>query len=221
MDPTEDASPAESPPVEYTDAARARIALSAAAAELADRLLGIVDTQHEIGITPILGLIERVNSLGGAVDELRRLAVIHGRECSLSWEDVGQALGVTRQTAHARFADVVDEWRDALYDPAKHRYEWMPDGSYNPEKVVPYLDAWLARHQHHPESPRSVSAGLHYYGSAPIARVREAISRTQWLSARLAAGDDVSAEAKADNQRRTALTSAEVAAHQQSRRAES
>ena len=197
-------------PDEFTDAARARIALSAAARDLADAALGLVPTEDESTHHSVQGLIERVDQLAAAVDELRRLAVIHGRERYLSWEDVGAALGVTRQTAHERFAKVVDEWRDNLYDPARHTYSWMPAGAYNPSETVSRLQSWLARHDTERGEPRGVAAGLPAY--TPIQRTNETLGRANWLSVRLRQGLPISPEAEADHHRRKDIATTDAMA---------
>jgi hypothetical protein len=184
---------------EYSDAVRVRLALSAAAAELADDAAGLVATENETTGETVRDLIERVDQLAGQVDELRRLAVIYARERAQPWERIGEALGVTRQTAHERFAGVVNEWHDNLYDPTRHTYQWLPEGAYNPEQVLPRLEAWLARHDAEHAWPRSVAAGLPAYD--PMRRTNETLARASWLSSRLFAGKNVSPEAEAETKR--------------------
>jgi hypothetical protein len=195
---------------EYTDTARARLALSAAAAELSDDARGLVPTEYESTHEAVRELIERVDRLSGAVDELRRLAVIYARERTLPWEDIGQALGVARQTVHQRFAGHVDQWHDSLYDPTRHRYEWLPDGAYNPEKVLPRLEAWLAQHDPDRSQPGSVAAGLPAY--TPMQRTLETLARARWLSDRLRDGQPISPEADADHHRRKDIAVTEAMA---------
>jgi hypothetical protein len=194
-------------PDEYTDAARARVALSAAARELSDDARELVDTEHETTSNSIRELVERVNRLAGAVEELRRLAVVYARERNLSWESVGEALGVTRQTAHERFAKVVDEWHDSLYDPARHTYQWLPDGAYNPDQTIARLETWLARHDEHSQ-PRGVAAGLPAYDA--LRRTGETLARANWLTGRLRAGQPITPEADADHQRRKDIALSEA-----------
>ncbi|MDR7277739.1 hypothetical protein [Catenuloplanes atrovinosus] len=185
---------------EWTDAARARLALAAAAADLADTAAALVSTAHEDEHASALEHLTRIEEIAGAVAEVRKLAVIHARERAMPWERIGDALGVTRQTAHARFGAVVDEWHDVLYDPDKHGWAWMPEGAYDPAATAATLDRWLAR-RHHGDGPApTVSAGLPTYD--PMTRARETLARANWLTRRIGAGTEVSPAAKAEHHRR-------------------
>ena len=43
--------------------------------------------------------------------------MVFEREQGASWQDIGAALGISRQTAHERFAEVEQRWKDALRRP--------------------------------------------------------------------------------------------------------
>jgi hypothetical protein len=195
---------------EFTDAARARVALAAAARTLSDDARNLVETSHETSHEAVHDLIDEANRLVGQVGELLKLAVIHARERHMSWGDIGKALDVTRQTAHQRYAGDLAEWRDALYDPARHDYGWMPEGAYNPGQVVPGLDAWLVQHHTGNGEPGSVSAGLPRYDARR--RVLEALARATWMSERIKAGAPIPPEAQSDHHRRQEIAAAAAAA---------
>jgi hypothetical protein len=99
-----------------------------------------------------------------------RLAVVAERYRGTSWAEIGEALGVTRQAAHERYADAEREVREALLFPGRDGEEpgalgwWAsPDGLAHPEETARDLDEWERRHRE-PTDPdrgdRAVSAGL-------------------------------------------------------------
>ncbi len=196
--------------MEYTDAARARIALSQAAKELAEDTRHLIDTQHEERHDAIRELLQAVDNLAGQLEMVRRLAVVYARQRAVPWEEIDQNLTITGATAQERYAEAITDWEDALYDPARHRYEWLPDGAYNPAEVVDELDTWLAADAESARRGYSVSAGLPVYNA--MTRTSETLARARWLSGKLRHGG-ASEEALADHQRRKAdaLTAAQLA----------
>ena len=194
------------PDQEYTDAARARVAVAAAARSMSDAARQLAATDGEDSYEAVFELLDEVNMLVGRTGELLSLAVIHARERNLSWTDIGKVFGVSRQAAHERYAGDVEQWHDALFDPARHTYQWMPEGAYNPEQVVPDLDAWLARHHTSSGEPGSVSAGLPRYDAQR--RVLETLARANWMSDRIKAGEPVAPAAETDYRRRQGIATA-------------
>src|SRR5215211_7484547 len=84
-------------------AALARLALSQAARELSDSARHFVPTtsdRHSQGGM----MVEDAARLVSAGQYVLERAVIYERERGRSWETIGEALGITRQSAHERFA---------------------------------------------------------------------------------------------------------------------
>ena len=61
-------------------------------------------------------------------------AVVHARTRGMSWEAIGQELGVTRQTAHERFHTAEEKWLLDLDFPAvpSPRGSWLPIACTSP-----------------------------------------------------------------------------------------
>ncbi|WP_404953112.1 hypothetical protein [Streptomyces sp. 147326] len=99
----------------------------------------------------------------GLAEHVQRQAVLHERARDTSWEEIGEALGVTRQSTHTKFANYVN----ALHEPLDKPERCHPDGTaddkripygfrYAPSSAVPAngiaektactLDRWLRQH---------------------------------------------------------------------------
>lgn len=92
---------------------------------------------------------QALRTLRGAEDILR-WAVVYERERGTSWDDIGEALGpITRQSAHRRFADQVEQWRAPLDTPETVRVNGtaedphIPYPASDPDKAARRLDTWL------------------------------------------------------------------------------
>lgn len=214
---------AQPEPRPYTPGARARVALSLAAKELADSARSIVPTYAD-GHAPPGSYVEDALRLRAQVDVVLTRAVVLERERNITWEDIGVALGGvgeprTRQTAEARFGDAVKRWKDALVNPwhphsdEESVYCVLPDGAEDPGYWAPVLDEWVLRHAEptdvvaHNGGERPVSLGL---DSAPFLLVltEERLIRDQALAlqARRIAGESlIAAEVGAFHQRRQAM----------------
>lgn len=167
----------------YTRAALARLRLSGAHRQTAETALSRVGTQQDSSATVAPGdFVREAAELIRLAEEAQRRAVVYERERGTSWEDIGEALGVTKQSAHARFAEYVNEWT-APFDKPERRH---PDGTaddrripygarYAPGAAVPAngsaektaadLDRWLCRHDGFADQEHPVSAGLPRYST--------------------------------------------------------
>jgi hypothetical protein len=93
-------------------------------------------------------LIEAAVEAHGAAVDLLRAAVVASHEQGLSWSQIGLGLGVTKQSAHERFAQDVGEFRRALADHLNAlsddpRAE-LPAAApvYDTAKVAPRIDRY-------------------------------------------------------------------------------
>lgn len=130
--------------------ALARLALSSAAADLADRATGMVPTSGDEWARGAEHVDQAVQLLDAAREVLHR-AVVYARERGVSWADVGQALGgMTRQSAHERHAPTLAEWEAGLDEPwTRHGTvvsPRLPDGAGDPDRTAARLDQWCTAH---------------------------------------------------------------------------
>ncbi|MGI5281943.1 hypothetical protein ACQEVF_01315 [Nonomuraea polychroma] len=93
-----------------------------------------------------------------------------------SWEDIGDSLEITRQSAHNRFRKVTEEWEEAVKRPIvtdeiyglsggleMRTYNRMPAGTSAPDETAAYLDKWAIAHAQadgRDVEERPVSGGL-------------------------------------------------------------
>ncbi|MFD9633680.1 hypothetical protein [Streptomyces violascens] len=121
--------------------------------------------------TPAGDLVRAALVVQEQATEVVQRAVIAERERGTTWEQIAQAAGITRQTAHERWSDRTRAWAD-LGRSARRREE------QSTTKLVQFLDAEYALS--HPDRPHSVSAGLdavRHPGSAADQDARRARSR--------------------------------------------
>jgi acyl transferase domain-containing protein len=100
---------------QYSRRTQARVALSVAAREVSDHARSLVPADDRGS-----GAGEIVERAAQLLDDVRGVldrAVICEREQGASWQTIGAALGISRQTAHERFAEVERLWKDALRRP--------------------------------------------------------------------------------------------------------
>src|SRR4051794_28498621 len=129
-------------------------------------------------------------------EDVVRLAVAGERAAGTSWQEIGDRLDVTRQSAHERFARPVEQIADGVLFPEREPDHegglgwWAcPDGLQDPEHSVARLDEWAARQREptDPErGPHPVSAGLQHDDRAAAI---EAIGLVTALAKRLLDGD--------------------------------
>ncbi len=124
-------------------------------------------------------------------EEGLRLAVAAERTAGTSWQEIGERLDVTRQSAHERFAAAVEEIADGVLFPDREPDQgglgwWAcPDGLDDPGRTVTELDAWARRHREPTDVDRGehpVSGGL---GRRPDLEAIEAIGVVSALAKRL------------------------------------
>src|ERR671913_1712584 len=99
----------------YSHAAQARLALSTAARGASDQARGLVSADDRDS-----GAGEIVEWAVQLVDDARVVlerAVVYERERGASWQTIGAAIGISRQTAHERFSEVERRWKDAPRGP--------------------------------------------------------------------------------------------------------
>ncbi|MFD4412471.1 hypothetical protein [Streptomyces sp. NPDC058475] len=118
----------------YTETALARLMLCDAYREIAETALARIPTDSDgSDFTEPGGFVREAASLMSLAEDVMRRAAVYERERGTSWEDIGDALGVTKQSAHKRFAGTVDTWRAPFDRPASV----LPDGTPDDERI-PY-----------------------------------------------------------------------------------
>jgi hypothetical protein len=137
--------------VRYGRVAQARVALSVAAREVSDYARGLVPADDRgSGAGEI---VERAAQLVEDARSVLERAVVYEREQGVSWQTIGAALGISRQTAHERFAEAERRWQDALRRPYAEAGPggWqalrLPEGAEDPERWGQQLDSWVIRHR--------------------------------------------------------------------------
>ncbi|MFI1799003.1 hypothetical protein ACH427_16880 [Streptomyces sp. NPDC020379] len=148
---TNDTAPAD-PPHPFTEAGLARLMLSDAYREIAESALGGISPGSDSYAHPGEFVEQALRAVRRA-EEALRWAVVYERERGTSWDDIGEALGpITRQSAHKRFADQVEQWRAPLDEPETVRLNGTPEDpripypASNPEEAAELLDSWLRDH---------------------------------------------------------------------------
>jgi hypothetical protein len=158
---------------QWTFAELARIAHLQACRDLANRARSQVSTYGD-GHRRGADLVEEARQVVGQAEEVMRLAVAAECAAGASWEQIGEALEVSRQSAHKRFAAAVDDIHDRILFPSRESplpgglASWAcPDGVEDPDRTVQDLDAWALRHRERfdpDRGQRPVSEGLRRTG---------------------------------------------------------
>ncbi|MGY5099466.1 hypothetical protein [Streptomyces sp. 900105245] len=177
------ADPPPRPSHPYTPEALARLLLSDAYREVAETTLNRIGTEDDSSDTIAPGdFLREAAELIRLAESAQRRAVIYERERGTSWEEIGEALGIARQSAHTRFAEHVKAWREPLDKPERLHRDGTPDdrripygaryapGSTDPatgsaEKTARLLDEWLRRHDDRTDREHPVSDGLPRYST--------------------------------------------------------
>lgn len=144
----------------YSTRALARLVLSEQMSEVADHAASLVPT---IGDYRAGEMVEAARGLLSMAQEALVRAVLYERERHTSWETIGEVLDVTRQSAHARFREDEQEWKEALQEPfyeptGRIRNLRLPEAAYQPTTTGQRLDKWAAKHCN--EDEHSVTGGL-------------------------------------------------------------
>ncbi|XVQ16356.1 hypothetical protein ACQP1W_52425 (plasmid) [Spirillospora sp. CA-255316] len=149
---------------EMNRASRIRVALSEAAAELADRATDLARTTNDGRPGEPT---EEARRLVAAAEYVMQLSVLYDRRRGASWSTIGEALGeVTKQTAHERYAEAekyVDEAITEHWLTGNPRVVGLPEGADVSPSTLERLDRWAAaRHRTGDlgDPDRAVSAGL-------------------------------------------------------------
>lgn len=171
-----------------SDASLARLAVAAAAQDLADfarAFVSIGSTRHSSG-----GELEDGQKLVAKAEYVLERLVVFERVAGASWEDIGSGLSMARQNAHKKFRAAVEEFEQALAEPevtnpdTGDTYNQLPEGADDPAWWADRLDAWVRRHREPTEyeigdRERPVSGGLARLGPlaelAKLSRQRTAL----------------------------------------------
>jgi hypothetical protein len=132
--------------ISYGRAARLRVCLAGQAADIADSARGIVPTYAD-GFANGGEFVDMANRLAAEAKDLLTIAVAYERSRGLSWEAIGETLGISRQAAHERYAAAAQQLTDDLVrvwllgdDP---RFIGLPSGAVDPAGTADLLDRWV------------------------------------------------------------------------------
>src|SRR3954451_25482954 len=130
----------------YSFADLQRIAYMAACQQLSERARGQVSTDGDAYRRPG-ELVDDALALVRDAEDVLRLAVAAERAAATSWQEIGERLEVTRQSAHERFARAVEAIADGVLFPEREPDHdgglgwWAcPDGLQDPERTLAQLD---------------------------------------------------------------------------------
>lgn len=172
--------------MEYTSAQLARLAHADAAHDSSERLVALASAYADSYGRGAF-LTEEASQAYNEARSLLEAAVVADRLRGASWSDVGEALDISKQSAHERFAGAEREFREGLLFP--HR---QPEGGGLGVTVAPYavlepdlvrerLDAWVVerRRSSGPErdEPEPMTRGLAAMGERPtLDRTRQVVA---------------------------------------------
>jgi len=155
--------------MDYTSARLARLTHAHAAHELSQRLVAVAST-HADGYGRGAFHTEEAAQVLSDAQALLGAAVVADRLHGCSWSEVGEALEVSKQSAHERFAGSEREFREALLFPDRQptpdmpRYTVAPYAVQAPDQVREQLDRWVVKRRSRsgPErdEPEPVTRGL-------------------------------------------------------------
>ncbi|WP_306358962.1 MULTISPECIES: hypothetical protein [unclassified Nocardia] len=146
----------------YSTSALARLVLSEQMREVADHAASLVPT---IGDRGLHGgeMVAAARGLLNMAQEAMVRAVLYERSRHTSWETIGEVLEITRQSAHAKFREDEQEWKEALQEPFYEsagpiRNLRLPEAAFQPTVAGQRLDKWAVKHCD--EEDHSVTGGL-------------------------------------------------------------
>nr|WP_024127904.1 hypothetical protein [Streptomyces sp. 14R-10]AHF46178.1 hypothetical protein pZL1.13 [Streptomyces sp. 14R-10] len=134
----------------YSPKALARLVLSSELRELADRAAAGVPTGGDDHAEPGEE-VERALALVRQAQEVLTRAVLFERARHTSWEAIAEQMGMKRQSAHERYREAEQEWKDALHQPFNpippdtrfpFNYLRLHEAAYEPIKAGQDLDEW-------------------------------------------------------------------------------
>jgi hypothetical protein len=138
--------------MDYTHAMLARLAHAAAAQELSEQLISEGSADAD-GYGRGAFLTEEAHRIYSDTRSLLAAAVVADRLRGASWAEVGDALGITRQSAHERFGDAEREFREAVLFPHRQPghggrgYCAAPYAVEQPDVVRERLDRWVVENR--------------------------------------------------------------------------
>lgn len=158
----------------FTDEARARLAVSAAARELSDSARGFVpispgsldQARHHPEL--LANEIEMAARLVDQAELVLETLLGYASVSGATWEIIGEGVGMARQNANNKYREVVKAFRAGLEDPdrdddAGHRFRRDHVAATDPDRWAPRLDTWMEHHRERaegvPPAP-AVSGGL-------------------------------------------------------------
>jgi hypothetical protein len=154
------------PGAPLTSRALAHLALGVAARETSDFARGLVPTgPARSGYDGAL-LADAVR-IAELAQRVLAAAVVVERADGTTWEEIGEALGITRQSAHKRWQPTVAAWDDQLEQastPGPGAEDDPVARAAGPTLVAAELDEWVVRHR----EPRDPIEGEH-----PVSEVLE------------------------------------------------
>ncbi|MBB4930747.1 hypothetical protein F4561_001567 [Lipingzhangella halophila] len=130
-------------PADYTESDRARLFLSSVAGALAEQAIRLAETWDDGDRFPAALAADAV-PLGKLATKALDYAVVTARVRGASWEDIGEQLGMTRQSAHTRWGELEAEWRR----------DNVGTSCIHPGTRAAGLDAWTERVNDPPDDPR-------------------------------------------------------------------
>lgn len=154
------------------DAALARLAHAAACRELSDSARGQVDTYAD-GFGSSAELVGEAQRLVRLAEEVLDLAVAATRARGVSWQQIGEQLDVTKQSAQGRFGESASRVADGILFPRRDHgdgglgwWAYPTAATEDPDGTLRALNEWAERHRepydpgHPTHEGRRVSAGL-------------------------------------------------------------
>ncbi|MFJ4700627.1 hypothetical protein ACIP5N_21385 [Streptomyces sp. NPDC088768] len=134
----------------YSPKALARLVLSYELRELADRAAGGVPTGSDDYAEPGEEVADAFALVQQAQEVLTR-AVLFERARHTSWEVIAEQLDMRKQSAHERYREAEQEWKDTLHAPfdpippgTRFRFNYLRlhEAAYEPIKAGRELDEW-------------------------------------------------------------------------------
>ncbi|SEE59949.1 hypothetical protein [Streptomyces sp. TLI_105] len=170
----------------YSRRALSRLVLSHEQRDLAERAAAGVPTDDAF----VRGgeMVEEAQTLVELAQGVLRWAVIHERQKGTSWEEIGERLGgITRQSAHERYKEAVEEWQLSLVEPfypapdGGYRALRIHEAAYQPTQTGRQLDEWARAHlPGYRDDPHPVSGHLSPLSTAEeMVQVLDAIEHLQ------------------------------------------
>src|SRR5205823_311872 len=130
----------------YTADTRARLVLSVAARHLSDFARELVSIHGE-GATPDGAMFADALRLLSLAEQVVEWTAVYERLAGTGWPVLGEVLGMTKQSAHERYAEAEKRFRQALAEPETTNelgmpYNRLPAGADDPDQWAAELDRW-------------------------------------------------------------------------------